>query len=146
MALRGRNIENFDGISLAAWTRRLPICVSWTSFQKSSISWPQQPPTERVSDISGKLDFWWSISQKGAIIGQFGAKNDLTIRISNFLMKWGCQSHWGHWGCWGCRGSKAWKITTGDFKIIQVLEFSFILMFWTILNFFLEKFFFFFFS
>ena len=53
-----------------------------------------------------------------------------------FLMKWGCRGHWGHWGCWGCwghwgcRGSKAWKITTGDFRVIQVLEFSFILMFW----------------
>ena len=54
----------------------------------------------------------------------------------NFLMKWGCRGHWGHWGCWGCWGhwgywgSKAWKITTGDFRVIQVLEFSFILMFW----------------
>ena len=26
-------------------------------------------------------------------------------------------------------GSKAWKITIGDFRVIQVLEFSFILMF-----------------
>ena len=47
-----------------------------------------------------------------------------------FLMKWGCWGHWGHWGCWGCwgrwgcRGSKAWKITTGDFRVIQVLEFN----------------------
>ena len=57
MALRGRKIENFDDISLAAWSRGLPICVSSTSFQKSSIGWPQQPPTERVSDISEKLDF-----------------------------------------------------------------------------------------
>ena len=53
-----------------------------------------------------------------------------------FLMKWGCWGHWGHWGCWGCRGlwgfkgSKAWKITTDDCSIIQVPEFSFILMFW----------------
>ena len=53
-----------------------------------------------------------------------------------FLMKWGCRGHWGHWGCWGCwghwgcRSSKAWKITTGDFRVIHVLEFSFILMFW----------------
>ena len=53
----GRNIENFDDISLAVWTRRLPICVSSTSFQKSSIGWLHQPPTERVSDISEKLDF-----------------------------------------------------------------------------------------
>ena len=28
-----------------------------------------------------------------------------------------------------CRGSKAWKITTEDFRVIRVLEFSFILMF-----------------
>ena len=53
-----------------------------------------------------------------------------------FFMKWGCKGHWGHggcWGCrghWGCRGSKVWKITTEDFRVIQVLEFSFILMFW----------------
>ena len=51
-------------------------------------------------------------------------------------MKWGCWGHWGHWGCWGCWGhwgywgSKAWKIKTGDFRVIQALEFSFILMFW----------------
>ena len=54
----------------------------------------------------------------------------------DFLMKWGCWGHWGHWGCWGhwghwgCRGFKAWKITTEDFKFIQVFEFSFIFMFW----------------
>ena len=33
-----------------------------------------KPLTERVSDISKRLDFWWSIPQKGAIIGHFGAK------------------------------------------------------------------------
>ena len=54
----------------------------------------------------------------------------------NFLMKWGCRGHWGHWGCWGCRGhwgcrgSKAWKITTEDFRVIHVIKFSFIWMFW----------------
>ena len=53
-----------------------------------------------------------------------------------FLMKWGCIGHWGHggcWGCrghWGCRGSKALKITSEDIKVIQVVEFSFILIFW----------------
>ena len=48
MALRGRKIENFEDISLAAWSRELPICVSSTSFQKSSIGWPQQPLTVKV--------------------------------------------------------------------------------------------------
>ena len=60
MALRARKIENFDDISLAAWawSQGLPICVSSISFQKSSIGWPQQPLTVRVSDIRKKLDFW----------------------------------------------------------------------------------------
>ena len=48
MALRDRRIENFDDISLAACSQGLLICVSSTSFQKSSIGWPQQPPTEKV--------------------------------------------------------------------------------------------------
>ena len=48
MALRGRNIENFDAVSLTAWSRGLPICVSSTSFPKSSIGWPQQPLTEKM--------------------------------------------------------------------------------------------------
>ena len=56
-ALRGSRIDNFHSIYLAAWSRELLICVSSSSFQKSSIDWPQQPPTNRVSDISEKLDF-----------------------------------------------------------------------------------------
>ena len=61
------------------------IWVLSTSFQKNSIGWPQQPPTQEVSDISEKLDFWWSITQKGIIIGYFGTRNDPTFRISNFF-------------------------------------------------------------
>ena len=59
MALRGREIENFDGISLAAWSQGLSICVLSPTFQKSRIGWPEQSPTERVSesDNSEKLDF-----------------------------------------------------------------------------------------
>ena len=48
MTLRGGNIENFDGISLAAWSWELPICVLSSSFQKSIIGWPQQPLTEKL--------------------------------------------------------------------------------------------------
>ena len=57
MALGSRKIENFDDISLAAWLQGVPICVSSTSFQKSCIGWPQQPPTEMVSNISKTMDF-----------------------------------------------------------------------------------------
>ena len=53
MVLRDRKIENFGDIFLAAWSRGLLICVSSTSFEKSSIGWL----TERVSDIGEKLDF-----------------------------------------------------------------------------------------
>ena len=48
MALSGRRIDNFDNKSLVAWSQGLPSCVSSTSLQKSSIGWPQQPPTEKV--------------------------------------------------------------------------------------------------
>ena len=56
-------------------------------------------------------------------------------------MKWGCRGHWGHWGCWGCWGHwgrrhfKACKVTTEHSRVIQVVEFSFILMFWKLLFF-----------
>ena len=68
---------------LECWDRE--FLGTTTIFQKSNISWPQQPPTERVPDISEKLDFWWSIPWKGASIGHIGARDDLTIRISNFF-------------------------------------------------------------
>ena len=117
------------------------IWVSSTSFQKSNIGRPQQPPKGRVPDISKKLDFWWSIPQKGLvlIIWVLGMIQPSGSVI--FLMKWGCRGHWGHWGCWGCRGhwgykgSKAWKITSDDCRVIQVSEFSFILMFWKLIFF-----------
>ena len=43
-------------------------------------------------------------------------------------MIWGCKGQRGHIGCWGCRGHrgcrgfKAWKITTEDFRVIQLLN------------------------
>ena len=54
-------------------------------FEKNDIGWPQQPLTEKVLDISEKLDFWWSFPQKGAGIGQLGSRDDQTIRFSNFF-------------------------------------------------------------
>ena len=48
-------------------SRGLKIWVSPTSFQKSNTGWPQEPPTERVSDISKKSNFWWSIPQQARL-------------------------------------------------------------------------------
>ena len=41
-------------------------------FSKNDNGWPQQPLTERLSDIREKLDFWWSILQKGTVIIHIG--------------------------------------------------------------------------
>ena len=84
-ALRGRRINNFIELWCLVASGGLEICVSSTSFQKNDIGWPQQPLTERVSDISEKLDFWWSIPQKGTGIGHLGARDDQTIMISRFF-------------------------------------------------------------
>ena len=83
-ALTNGQIEIFNFISKVAYSGGYDIWFLSTSFQKSNIGWPQQPPTERMSDISEKLDFLWSIPQKGSGIDHLGAKDDQNIRISNF--------------------------------------------------------------
>ena len=85
MALRSRRIKYFHESGWLVGSGGLTIWVSTTSSQKSSIGWPQQPPTEKLSDISKKLDFWWFIPQKGTIIGHLGARYDPTIRISIYF-------------------------------------------------------------
>ena len=56
-ALRGRMVNNFIELWCLVASGGVEICVSLTSFQKNDITWPQQPLTERVSDISKRLDF-----------------------------------------------------------------------------------------
>ena len=57
MALKGRRINDFVELWCLVALGGVDILVSSTSFQKSNIGWPQQPPKERVHDISKKLDF-----------------------------------------------------------------------------------------
>ena len=52
MALRGRRINNFIRLWCLVASGGLHICVSSTSFQKNDISWPQQPPTEKVQKFN----------------------------------------------------------------------------------------------
>ena len=84
-ALRDRRTNIFFDLWCLVASGGADICVSSTSFQKNDIGWPQQPPTERVSDISEKFDFWQSIPQKGTGSGHLGARDDQTIRISKFF-------------------------------------------------------------
>ena len=84
-ALRGRRIHNCFELWCLVGSGGLEFWVSSTSFQKSNIGWPQQPLTESLSNISEKLDFWWSIPQNGTGIGHLGARDDQAIKISKFL-------------------------------------------------------------
>ena len=65
------------------------------------------------ANISKKLDFWWSIPQKETIIGYFGARNDPTITIIEAM-----------------EVLRSGKSLLRTLRVIQVLEFSFLLMFW----------------
>ena len=58
----------------------LDISVSSICFKKSSINWPQQPLTERVSYINEEMEFGWSILQKGAIIGHLADETRLLTK------------------------------------------------------------------
>ena len=49
-------------------SRGLEICVSSTSSQNNDIGWPQQPPTERVSDISKKWIFDDPFNKEGLVL------------------------------------------------------------------------------
>ena len=87
MALRGTKIENFYDISLAAWSRGLPICVSSTNFQKSSIGWLQKPLTETVlkfnlifNDSTPKI-----ISSKLQNKAEFNNLDDSEVSSCDFL-------------------------------------------------------------
>ena len=57
MALRGKKINNFHELWCLVALRDVEICVPSKNFQKINIDWPQQPRTERVSDISRKFNF-----------------------------------------------------------------------------------------
>ena len=122
LSLKDRNRQAKICLKVKVKFWGLDILVSSTSFWKSNIGWPQQPPIEEVQ-ISVKIwifddlfhknkDHYWSFACQGLLIQISGAVI--------CLMKWGCKGHWGHGGCWGCRGhwswrgSKAWKITTED--------------------------------
>ena len=93
----------------------------FTSFQKSNMGWPQQPDRYQIS-VKNWI-FWYPFNKKGSI---------LVILVPVMIQPSGPEAVecWGSRDYWGCRGYKAWKITNEDFKVIQVVEFSFILMFW----------------
>ena len=85
MSLTDRNMQVRFCLKVSVYSWGLEIWVSSTSFQKSSIGWPQQPPTEKVPYIIENLDFWWCIPQERTCIGYFVAIYDQTVRIMKFF-------------------------------------------------------------
>ena len=68
MALRDSRIENFNELWPLVASGGLEFCVSSTSFQKSNIGWPQQPPTERVSNFSKNWIFDEPFQTNGLVL------------------------------------------------------------------------------
>ena len=57
MALKGRKINNFVELWCLVALADVEICVPSKNFQKINIGWPQQPPIEKISDISRNFNF-----------------------------------------------------------------------------------------
>ena len=70
MALMGRRINIFVELWCLVASGGLDIWVSWTSFQKSNISWPQQPPTGKVL----KFNMIFHDSTKTKIVSKYQNK------------------------------------------------------------------------
>ena len=68
MALRGRRINYFVGLWCPMASEGVEITVSLTNFQKSNISWLQQPHKEKVPDISKKWIFDDPFHRKGPVL------------------------------------------------------------------------------
>ena len=102
--------------------------------------WPQQSLTERVQISVEIWIFDNPFHKKGPVVGHLVAREYPTIRSSIFWWNEAVkvievmEVVLGFGVPWGCRGSKAWHITTEDFRVIQVLEFSFIFMFWKLVD------------
>ena len=99
MALRGRMINNFLELWCLVASGIVGIWVSSTSFQKSNISWPQQPPTERYQILVKYWMFDDSFHNKGPVLVILVPGMIKPSGSVNILMKWGCRGHWGQRGC-----------------------------------------------
>ena len=86
-ALRGRRINNFIELWCVVGSGDFKILVLSTSFQKSNIGWPEQPPTKKVLKLN--LVFHDStekcFSSKPQSKAEFKNLDDSEVLISDFL-------------------------------------------------------------
>ena len=55
LALRDRNIQVRLHLKVVLKCRHVDILIIRTNFQKSNLSWPQQPPTEKVQKLKSDI-------------------------------------------------------------------------------------------
>ena len=138
----GRIIDVIELMSIAG-SGCLDIWVSVISVWKITFAGltASNRNVSDYSDISEKLEFWWSIPQKGTSIGHFDARNDPTISFRDFFLS--------NRAVDVDEASEVAEVTevieaaevlrpeislmsNEYFRVIQVLDFSFILMSWTV--------------
>ena len=86
MALRGRRIKKFFELWWMVGLGGFTIWVLSSSFQKNSIGWPHQPPTEKVLKFNGIFrdstqNFFFS---KHPNIAEFNDMDDSEVLSGDF--------------------------------------------------------------
>ena len=86
MALRGRRIDNFLELWCLVATWVVGIWVSSTSFLKSNISWPQQPPTKKGGKFQYDISWIYQINifSKHQNKAEFKNLDDSKVLSSDF--------------------------------------------------------------
>ena len=110
LTLRDRNIQVIFCLKVVLESWDWIFFGITTSFHKSNIDWPHQPPTEMLPILVKICIFDGPFHKKGLLLviwvpGMINPSGSV-----DFLMKWGCWGHWGCWGYWGhwdCRGVEA---------------------------------------
>ena len=102
MALRCRRTNNCAEIWCLVASGGVDIWVSWPSFQKSNIGWPQQPPAEKVLKSVKNWIFDDEFHKNWQLLVILVPGMILPSRSVIFLIKWGCKVHIEiqHLFCW----------------------------------------------
>ena len=85
LTLADRNIQVIFCLKVVLKSWDWIFLGTTTSFQKTNIDWPHQPPTETLSILVKNWVFDDSFHIKRTGNGHLGASDDQTIRISRFF-------------------------------------------------------------
>ena len=126
MALRGRRIKYFLELWWLVGSGGFTIWVSSTSFQKSNIAWPQQPPAEKVLKFNmifhdSTQNFFFSKHPKKLnLLAWMTLKSSVVIfqALEALQPQWSQQPQQPRWPQWPWKPHFIKKITDPDGLII----------------------------